>query len=960
MTSPDPPPPSAERWRDIQRILDAALDLAPELRAAYLIDACGEDAALRQEVTALLTACTHAEQADTFLGSPAAAFAAPMLADLAVHDAARRTRMGDTLATALEGRYAIERVLSQGAMATVLVARDLRHDRAVAIKVLARDLVAPSGVERFLQEIHVTARLTHPHLLPVHESGEAEGLLYYVMPYVDGETLRARLAKGALPISDAVRMLRELADALAFAHAHGVVHRDLKPENILLSGGHAVVADFGIARALAAAADTGALEMPAPAESGVVLGTPAYMSPEQAVGHAAVDHRADLYALGVIAWELLAGAHPFGARTLQAMVTGHLTETPAPLEEMRRDVPPALAALVARLLAKAPADRPRDAAEVLRALEGADSISAGRLGRRPLGVLAGGLLLLIVALVMVALRPGRGASTGEAAIAVLPFQNLSAEGPHAYFAAGLHDELLTQLSTVAGLSVRGRASVMRYAGTTKSVGTIGEELQVSALVQASVQVVGERLRLNVQLVDVASDRTLWAQRYDRTLDGAFAIQSEVAQQVVAAVGTALSSAELQGITEAPTANAEAYRFYLQGRAYFLRSGRLRQDYEAAQQLFERAVALDTAFALAHVALTEVHGLMHRLRYDPSPGRLTRAIAEAETAIRLAPALPKAHEAVGLAYSLGRGDYRRGLYEFLRAAQGLPGDARLWQKIGFVHRNQGNWDKAVAAFKRSTELDPYDADLSFHLGITEGLTRRFADAARSLDRAQTLAPDLHAAAITKGWIYARWQGQLDTLEAVLAALPEALTMGAMGEVAAHRGTLYLWKREPDRLLQVLRAARSPVFESELSFQPVALYSAWARRLAGDEPGARAAFDSARVLLDARLADLPDDWRAHAARGLALAGLGRRETALQEVRRLEQSAGNADGYFRVQLSEDRARILAQIGEAGAALDEIERLLEGPSTLTAHVLRADPVWDPIREHARFRRLVALHRSP
>lgn len=952
MTSPD------QRWRDIQRVLDGALDLAPELRAGYLTEACGADAALHRDVSALLTACAHIEQTDSFLASPATEFAAPMLAELAVHDAALRTGIADTLRTALAGRYAIERVLSQGRMATVLLARDLRHDRAVAVKVLARDLVAPSDIERFLQEIGVTARLSHPHVLPVHDSGEAEGLLYYVMPYVEGETLRTRLAQGgALPLPEALRLLRELADALAFAHAHGVVHCDLKPENILLSGGHAVVADFGIAKALAAAAHPGALAMSATAESGPVLGTPAYMSPEQAVGNAVVDYRADLYALGVIAWELLAGVHPFGARTLQTMVTAQLTETPAPLAEVRREVPPALAALVARLLAKAPADRPRNAAEVLLTLEDADSISRRRSGLRRSPIVAGGLLL-ITSLVVVALQPGRRAGAGTGAIAVLPFQNLSAGGPYAYFAEGLHDELLTQLSRVAGLSLRGRASVMGYAGTTKSVRQIAEELHVASLMQATVQVLGDRLRVNVQLVDATTDRTLWAERYDRTLDDAFAIQSEVAQQVVAAVGSALSDAELRGMTEAPTTNAEAYRFYLQGRAYFLRSGRLRQDYEAAQQLYERAVALDPAFALAHAALAEVHGLMHRLRYDPSPERLARALAEAETAIRLAPDLPKAHEAVGLAYSVGRGDYRRGLDEFLRAAQGLPGDARLWQKIGFSIRNQGDWDKAIAAFKKSTELDPYDADLFLHLGITEGLTRRFADAARALGRAQTLAPDLYAAAITKGWVYARWQGQLDTLEAVLAGLPEAPTTGAMGEVTAHRGTLYLWERKSGRLLQVLRAARAPVFESEISFQPVALYSAWARRLAGDEPGARAAFDSARVLLDARLAELPDDWRAHAARGLALAGLGRREAALQEVRHLEESAGNADGYFRVQLLEDRARILAQIGDAGAAVDEIEELLKGPSTLTPHVLGTDPVWDPIRAHPRFRRLVGLQR--
>ena len=258
-------------------------------------------------------------------------------------------------------------------MATVYLARDLRHERAVAVKVLARDVVAPRR-----RRAIPAARSGPPPgsrirtCCGVHDSGDADGLLYYVMPYVEGETLRARLAReGALPLADAVRLVRELADALAYAHAHGVVHRDLKPENVLLSGGHAVVADFGIAKALAAATHDGAAPRAGLTSAGVALGTPAYMAPEQAVGDAATDHRADLYALGVVAYEALAGAHPFGARTPQALVAAHLTEAPAPLGARRTDTPPALAALVMRLLAKDPAARPQSADAVLRALDDA-------------------------------------------------------------------------------------------------------------------------------------------------------------------------------------------------------------------------------------------------------------------------------------------------------------------------------------------------------------------------------------------------------------------------------------------------------------------------------------------------------------------------------------------------------------------------------------------------------------
>ena len=891
---------------------------------------------------------------------------------VAVHETPRQqvTNELERLRAALADSYAVERELGRGGMATVYLALDLRHDRQVALKVLNPELSIALGPDRFLREVKITARLNHPHILPLLDSGQADGFLFYVMPYVAGESLRDRLTREKqLPVDDALQIAREVADALSYAHSHNVIHRDVKPENLLLESGHAVVADFGIARAIRAA---GGSSLTA---TGVAIGTPAYMSPEQAAGSEDLDGRSDLYSLACVLYEMLGGEPPFTGPTVNSIVHQHLVVEPQSIMALRPSVPGWVATALTRALAKTPADRFSPVALFAEALAGRDtttmptaapapaahpSRSSWRLGLLGLaGVVAVGGSLLV-------LRSGREEPApaeptyGRTAIAVLPFQNLSAEGPHSYFASGLHDELLTQLSMVAALKVISRTSVMGYAGTRTPLRQIASELRVGSVVEGSVQVVGRRLRVNVQLIDAATDAHLWADRYDRTLDDAFAIQSDVAKNIVAAVGAALSSAESRGMTETPTANAEAYRLYLQGREYWIRPGRLQQDYEAAQQLYERALALDPDFALAHVALAEAHALMYLLRYDPSPVRLTRAIAEAEAAIRLDPDSPKAHEAAGMVYGIGRGDYPRALDAMLRAARGLPNDARLWQKIGFTRRVLGNWDDALAAFTKATELDPHDADLFLHRGITEDLTRRYADAVRTQERAQSLAPDLHAAAIAKGWTYARWRGKLDTLEAVLRRLPEAVTLGPLGDVAAQQATLHLWERNADQLLQVLRSARRPAYELELSFRPVVLYAAWAHQLHGDRGAARAAFDSARVLLDARLARLPDDWRARAARGLAMAGLGQRDSALREVRRLEQVEGYRDGYFGVQLAEDRARILAQIGEAQAALDEIERLLQRPSWLSGHTLRLDPIWDPIREHPRFRALLARYTEP
>jgi len=867
------------------------------------------------------------------------------------------------------GPYKILAPLGAGGMAEVYLAEDPKHHRQVAIKVLTPEIAAAVGPERFLREIEIAAKLTHPHILPVHDSGSAEDLLYYVMPFVEGESLRQRLTREKqLPVEDALRIAREVADALSYAHSRGVVHRDIKPENILLEAGHAVVADFGIARAIAAAGGE------ALTQTGIVVGTPAYMSPEQAAG-GDVDGRSDLYSLGCVLYEMLAGQPPFTGPTAESLARQHLTVTPHPVTALRPAVPAVVAAALQRALAKTPADRFNPVALFGEALAQGETVpvpppvpapaaAPSRQGRRlAVAGLAAAVIIVAVAATFWLTQSQRKvtAAHGRADIAVLPFQNLSADGPHAYFAAGLHEELLTQLAKVAALKVISRTSVMGYASTTKPLKQIAAELGVGSIVEGSVQVAGNRLRVNVQLIDAATDEHLWAERYDRTLNDAFAIQSDVAQRIVAAVGTALTSGEQRGIAEVPTANAEAYRLYLQGREYMARPSQLRSNTEAAQHVCEQALRLDPEFALAHAALSAVHGRMYWYRYDPTATRAARQRAEAEIAVRLAPDLPQAHAAMGLSHYWGRLDYKRALDEYTIALRGLPNDADLWGEIGAVHRRRGDWDKVFAAFERAIQLDPRNVDLLWDLGgNTYGHLHRYADAVHAYDRALSLAPDLYEVAYLRGWAYLRWQGQLDTLRVVLDRIPRAAESEG-SDLAIARVSLLLWERNAEGLLQEVRAARTVAYIGQNFYLPGDLYAAWAHLLRGDEPAARLAFESARALLDSVAEKLPDDWRVHAARGLALAGLGRRGEALREAGWLQRSGVyRNDALQHPVVAEERARMLAQAGDASTALDEIERLLAGPSTLSIYTLRLDPRWDPLREHPRFKALLVKYANP
>jgi TolB-like protein/DNA-binding SARP family transcriptional activator len=552
--------------------------------------------------------------------------------------------------------------------------------------------------------------------------------------------------------------------------------------------------------------------------------------------------------------------------------------------------------------------------------------------------------------------PGRRieARAPRSSIAVLPFRNLSEDTSYAYVARGLHDELLTQLVKVASLRVIGRASVGGYAETSKPLRQIGEELAVGSIVEAGVQVDGNRLRVTVQLLDPSTQAHLWAERYDRALDDAFAVQSDIAQRIVAAVGARLTSAEGGSIAAPPTQVAGAYEFYLQGLAYQRRPGFLLENYRVAQQLYERAVALDSGFALAHAALASVHVSMHKLRYDLSPGRLDLAQREAEVALRLVPGLPQAHlAAAGLLYHRG-GRYGEALEQVQLGLRGAPNDPEMWAWMGVVQLSLGSWDSAVTAFEHARGLDPRNANTSQLIGDTYHYLRRYPEAIEAYRQSSAFAPDLVQPRLSLGWSYFLWQGQLDTLRRVLREQPLDVDPGWGGGSLTHqRLIVLLWERRPDSVLALLRAMRPAPEANGEALVTRALVEAEAHRLRGDTARARAGFESVATLL-AEDRTHADDPIAHIGRGMALASFGHRAGTLREVRWLERFEARRQDRHDSGPAYWRARMLARLGETDAALPLIERLLAGPSLFSVHELRLNPDFDLIRSDSRYPALV------
>jgi len=648
------------------------------------------------------------------------------------------TGLREQLQTVLGGAYAIERELAGGGMAHVFVAVETTLGRRVVVKVLPPEASGAVSAERFRREVQLAARLQHPHIVPLLSADEAGGLLYYTMPYVVGETLRARLARdGALPIPAVVRVARDVARVLSHAHRSGVVHRDIKPENILIGeDGDALVADFGIAKALAAATAGG----PGPLTSvGFALGTPAYMAPEQALGDPATDHRADLYALGVVLYEAVAGSHPFAGRTAQALVAAHAAEAPEPLSRRRATVPPDLAALVMGLLAKDPADRPPSADAVLAQLEGVATASgasraAGPRPRRRAAIVGTAAVLLVLAGggAVFILRPGAPAPDSQApgaaavrqkSVAVLPLVNAGGDTADAYFAAGMTDEVTNALARVPGLRVASRsAASLIDTRQPVDVRDAGRRLNVGAVLAGRVRRQGTQFRLAVELVDVADGAQLWSETYARDGRDAFRMQDEIARAIAAALRIRFAA----GARPAGpgTDNVVAHDHVM--RARHLTNLYTEASLRRAAALYAQALALDSTYADAWSGLGEA---WMRLADDFVPAR--EALPHIRTAVARSLALDSTLADAHSQYASLLGYYDRNYpaadREYARALaldSTLSGASADYANILTA---TGQPDSAAAVLRRALRIDPLSPYLAYWAPLNFIQAGRLADA-----------------------------------------------------------------------------------------------------------------------------------------------------------------------------------------------------------------------------------------
>ncbi len=604
------------------------------------------------------------------------------------------------LTTALAGRYTIERELGAGGMATVFLAHDVKHGRRVALKVLSPELAAVIGPQRFLREIQVTARLAHPHILPLLDSGDADGLLYYTMPVVDGESLRELLEREKqLPVDLALGISAEVAEALDRAHEHGVVHRDIKPENILLDGPHALVADFGIA-GMTEVGDQEALTA-----TGLAVGTCQYMSPEQ-ISAQKVDGRSDVYSLACVTYEMLAGRPVFIGATVESIARQHLTTDPVALTTLRSALPRAVDKVVQKALAKTPVDRYATGAEFIAALRNAieTDVTAPDIATQDRslpwrGMLAGAAMVALV-FAAVSVVPRFTRSSTITSLAVLPLRNLSGDEDQ-YFVDGIHDELTTELKKISGWRVISRTTAMEYRDSDLSLADFARRVGVDALMEGSVVRVGDAVRLSVSLITFSPERTLWTDSYQENLGDVLTLMRTITSAVAGEIALTLTRGEQTRLAQARPIDPAAHEAYLRGRFHW--SQRSAQGFRLASNYFSDAIGIDSGYAAAWAGLSETYNMMAQYNIMSMAEAIPAAREAAERAFA-ADSTPEAYAALGEVYFVSR-KYRDAETAYRGAIALDPGFAEGYKLLGWFLSHLGRHDEAFEHFAIAADLDP---------------------------------------------------------------------------------------------------------------------------------------------------------------------------------------------------------------------------------------------------------------
>jgi eukaryotic-like serine/threonine-protein kinase len=898
--------------------------------------------------------------------------------------------MSDPVATLREGlreRYAFERELGRGGMAIVYLAQDLRHERPVALKILHPELAASLGPERFLREIKLAARLQHPHILTVLDSGETGGRLWFTMPFVEGESLRDRLRRERqLPVDAALRIAVEAARGLDYAHQHGVAHRDVKPENILLTrDGSTLVADFGIARALGG--DDGLTQ------TGMAVGTPAYMSPEQAAGDKSLDARTDQYSLAAVLYEMLSGEAPWTGPTAQAIAAKRLTEPPPSVRASRPSVPAHIDEAIRKSLAPVAADRFASMGELVQALQAtptrttplataaqplrasdpasdrpsdpAPPRSSGPAPRRRLPITALALLLglLIGAGALFAWRRSHATSGDEGAghvVAVLPFENLG-DSADAYFADGVADEVRTKLTEVAGLVVIARGSSIQYRKTSKRPAEIARELGADYLLTGTVRWEkapgsASRVRVTPELVEARpgqAERTRWGEQFDASMTNVFEVQADIATKVADALGVALADSVRAGLEEHPTESLEAYDAFLKGEAEtggFTKNDPL--SISRGLSNYQRAVALDSTFLPAWARLAQSYVNLYA-NNAPTAELASQAAAAVDRARRLGPSRPETYLAQGSYERSVLRDNTRALATLKAGLELAPSNVAIIGTMGSAEMTLGNWDAAVTLAQRAAAIDPRSLGAARRLATYLLYLRRYPEAEIAQRRAEALAPT-DVTTIHQGAQLALAQGDLARAQQIARTPPPGVDPTELAYNFARFEELG-WLLDEAQQRAVLQLHADFYGSDQSDRANWGLVNAQLYTLRGQPALARAYADSARVAYQANLRDAPHDGQQHALLGVAFAYLGRREEAIREAERavaLVPTAKNAflGPYLQLQL----ARVQVMVGSKDKAIEALRGAVAPPNNYSRAWLRVDPTFAPLRKLPAFQALV------
>ena len=874
------------------------------------------------------------------------------------------------------GNYQILEEIGRGGMGVIYRARQRHSRRIVALKrILAHHADSHDTLVRFRREAEAVASLDHPNILPIYEVGEGDdGLPFFSMKFASGGSLLESQAALHSDAREAVALMAKVARAIEYAHSRGILHRDLKPGNVLLDGrGEPLVSDFGLAKWLDASSDL--------TRTLTIFGTPGYIAPEQAHGPASnLKPTADIYSLGAILFDLIADRPPFlGEHALS--VIQQAAEKPAPkLRTINSKVDRDLETICARCLEREPNGRYRSAGNLATDLEHwlegrpivARPVSAPtriwRWGKRNpklaasvAGCILGGLAILIFATLTVGPNAHLQAipAVSEKSVAVLPFQNLSEEKQDALFTTGVQDEILNDLAKVADLKVISRTSAMQYkSGSSRNLRQIARELRVAHIVEGSVQHLGDRIRVNAQLIDTRTDTQLWGERYDRQVADIFALESELAQQIASKLRAKLSPEEKALIEEQPTRDLSAYDFYLRARNLmdaFAFSTTGKENLLEAQRLLENAVTRDPEFLLAYYHLARVHGVLYLLGIDHTAARLALTKSVVETMARLKPNAGETHLALGQYLYSGYRDYGRALNELASARRILPNEPYVFVLAAYIDRKRGLWEKSVKELEQALELDPRNIFVLQLLSVNYEKMGRFKETATTLDRIISVNPNDINVRMERGWVDLVWRADPRSLH---SSIESAITKNPDIAPTISRYWMYLafWERDSSALQRALAVLPADGCRDDTVPFPRAWCEGLAARSNGNVAGARIAFMQARAEAEEVLKNQPDYAEELCVLGMIDAALGNKEDAIRKGRRaVELVSISKDAMTGTKLNEYLAVIYAWTGEKELALEELTKLTRLSRSESYGDLRLDPYWDPLRGNPSFEKIVA-----